>query len=97
MQYLDAPEGLRSQCYPNEEVTVQRYKIMQRFIEGVRKFELKRSLALMYAPEQYVEASPTMEALRFTVHSYLRLRGSSRSDNYPMVPPAPQQPNQVPN
>ena len=28
MQYLDALEGLRSQGYPNEEVTVRRYEIM---------------------------------------------------------------------
>ena len=97
MQYLDALEGLRSQGYPSEEVTVRRYENMQRFIEGVRNFELKRNLALMYAPEQYVEAPPTVEALRFTVQQYLRMRGSSRSDNYPMVPPEPQQPNQVPN
>ena len=56
MQYLDALEGLRSQGYPNEEVTVRRYEIMQKFIEGVRNFDFKRNLALMYAPEQYVEA-----------------------------------------
>ena len=93
MQYLDALEGLRSQGYPNEEVTVRRYEIMQRFIEGVRNFELKRNLALMYAPEQYVEAPPTMEALRFTVQQYLRMRGSARSDNYPMIPPPQQQAN----
>ena len=66
---------------------------MQRFIEGVRNFELKRNLALMYAPEQYVEAPPTVEALRFTVQHYLRMRGSSRSDNYPMAPPQHQQAN----
>ena len=93
MQYLDALEGLRSQGYPNEEVTVRRYEIMQRFIEGVRNFELKRNLALMYAPEQYVEAPPTVEALRFTVQQNLRMRGSARSDNYPMVPPPQQQAN----
>ena len=86
MQYLDALEGLRSQGYPNEEVTDRRYEIMQRFIEGVRNFELKRNLALMYAPEQYVEAPPTVEALRFTVQQYLRMRGSARSNNYPMIP-----------
>ena len=91
MQYLDALEGLRSQGYPNEEVTIRRYEIMQRFIEGVRNFELKRNLALMYAPEQYVEAPPTVEALRFTVQQYLRMRGSSRSDNYPMISPPQQQ------
>ena len=67
MQYLDALEGLRSQGFPNEEVAVRRYEIMQRFIEGVRSFELKRNLALMYAQEQYVDTPPTVEALRFTV------------------------------
>ena len=55
MQYLDALEGLRSQGFPNEDVTVRRYEIMQRFIEGVRSLELKRNLALMYAQEQYVD------------------------------------------
>ena len=97
MQYLDALEGLRSQGHPNEEVTLRRYEIMQRFIEGVRNFELKRNLALKYAPEQYVETPPTVEALRFTVQQYLRMRGSSRSDNYPMAPPQQQQANPQPN
>ena len=87
MQYLDALEGLRSQGFPNEEVAVRRYEIMQRFIEGVRSFELKRNLALMYAQEQYVDTPPTVEALRFTVQQYLRMRGSARLENYP----APQQ------
>ena len=72
---------------------------MQRFIEGVRNFELKRNLAHMYAPEQeqYVEAPPTVEALRFTVQQYLRMRGSSRSDNYQVAHTQPQQANQQPN
>ena len=70
MQNLDALEGLRSQGFPNEEVAVRRYEIMQRFIEGVRSFELKRNLALMYAQEQYVDTPPTVEALRFTVQQY---------------------------
>ena len=87
MQYLDAFEGLRSQGFPNEDVTVRRYEIMQRFIEGVRSFELKRNLALMYAQEQYVDTPPTVEALRFTVQQYLHMRGPIRSENYP----APQQ------
>ena len=87
MQYLDALEGLRSQGFPNEEVAVRRYEIMQRFIEGVRSFELKRNLALMYAQEQNVDTPPTVEALRFTVQQYLRMRGSARLENYP----APQQ------
>ena len=83
MQYLDALEGLRSQGFPNEDVTVRRYEIMQRFIEGVRSFELKRNLALMYAQEQYVDTPPTVEALRFTVQQYLHMRGPIRSENYP--------------
>ena len=90
MQYLDALEGLRSQGFPNEDVTVRRYEIMQRFIEGVRNFELKRNLALMYAQEQYVDTPPTVEALRFTVQQYLHMRGPIRSENYP----APQQQQQ---
>ena len=94
MQYLDALEGLRSQGYQNEEVTLRRYEIMQRFIEGARNFELKRNLALMYAPEQYVEAPPTVEALRFTVQQYLHMRGSSRPENYQMAPQQPQKPPQ---
>ena len=48
-------EGLRSQCFPNEEVTVQRCEIMQEIIDGVCNFELRRNLALMYAQEEYVE------------------------------------------
>ena len=83
MQYLDALEGLRSQGFPNEEVAVGRYEIMQKFIEGVRSYELKRNLALMYAQEQYVDTPPTVEALRFTVQQYLRMRGSTLSENYP--------------
>ena len=92
MKYLDALEGLRSQGFPNEEVAVRRYEIMQKFIEGVRSYELKRNLALMYAQEQYVDTPPTVDALRFTVQQYLRMRGSTRSENYP----APQQQQRPP-
>ena len=46
----------------------------------------------MYAPEQYVETPPTVEALRFTVQQYLRMRSSSRPDNYQMAPPQQQPP-----
>ena len=60
MQYLDALEGLRSQGFPNEEVAVRRYEITQKFIEGVRSYESKRNLALMYAQEQYVDTPPTV-------------------------------------
>ena len=68
---------------------------MQRFIEGVHNFELKRNFALMCAPEQYVETPPTVELLRFTVQQYLRMRGSSRPENYQKAPQQPQ-PNQQP-
>ena len=67
---------------------------MQRFIKGVRNFELKRNLALMYAPEHYMEAPPTVEALRFTFQQYMRVRGSSRLNNYPKAPPQQPQPKQ---
>ena len=83
MQYSDASKGLRSQGFPNEEVAVRRYEIMQRLIEGVRSFELKRNLALMYAQEQYVDTPPTVEALRFTVQQYLRMCGSARPETFP--------------
>ena len=46
-------EGLRSQGFPNEEVAVRWFEIMQKFIDGVRSFELKRNLTLMYAQEKY--------------------------------------------
>ena len=62
---------------------------MQRFIEGVRSFELKRNLALMYAREQYVDTPPTVEALRFTVQQYLHMRGPIRSENYPATQQQP--------
>ena len=65
---------------------------MQRFIEGVRSFELKQNLALMYAQKQYVDTPPTVEALRFTVQQYLRMRGSARTETYPASPQPQQQP-----
>ena len=44
----------------------------------------------MYAQEQYVDTPSTVEALRFTVQQYLRMRGSACSENYH----APQQQQQ---
>ena len=67
MQYVDAHESLRSQGFPKEEVAVRPYEIMQKFVEGVRNNELKRTLAPMFAQEKYVEAPPAAEALRFRV------------------------------
>ena len=72
-----------AKVFPNEEVAVRRYEIMQRFIEGVRSFEFKRNLALMFAQEQYADTRPTVEALRFTVQQYLRKRGSARPETFP--------------
>ena len=68
-------------------------------IKGVSNFELKWNLALVYAQEQYVETPPTVEALRFTVQQYLRMRGSNRPENYQMAQPQqpqPPPPNQQP-
>ena len=90
MRDLDALEGLRSQGFTIEEVTVRRYEIMQRFIEEIRSFSLKQNLALMYAQEQYVDAPPIVEALWFTVRQYLRMRDPTRAENFP----APQQQQQ---
>ena len=99
MQYLDTLKGLRSQSFPNEEVAVRRYEIMQTFFEGVRNFELKRNLALMYAQGKYVEEPPTVEALRFTELQYLRMRGSTCIDHFlsfqQLLAPLQNQPNQV--
>ena len=72
MQYLDALEGLRSQGYPNEEVTVRRYEIMQRFIEGVRNFELKRNLALI--------GSPPLHGTTILTHAWLHSLGQLPND-----------------
>ena len=99
MHYLDALEGLRSHGFPNEELAVRRYEIIQRFFDGVLNFELKRNLPFMYAQEKYVEEPPTVDALRFAVQQYLRMRGSARTDHYGAAPqqhPPPQnQPNQA--
>ena len=57
----------------------------------------------MYAQEQYVDTPPTVEALRFTVQQYLRMRGSTCPETFPVSPqqqlqqPAPaNQQNQLP-
>ena len=69
---------------------MRRYESTQKFIEGVRNFELKRNFELMYAQEHHTEAPPTVEVLWFTVPQYLRMRSSTRFENYP----APQQQQQ---
>ena len=53
----------------------------------------------MYGQEKYVEESPTVEALRFPVQQYLRMRGSASTDHYQAAPqqqgPSKNQPNQA--
>ena len=80
MQYLDALERLHSQSF------------QQMFIKWVRNFELTRNVALIYEQEQYFEAPSTVEARRFTVHQFLPMCGSSRSEKYPAKPQQHQQP-----
>ena len=56
-------------------------KFMPKFIHGVHNFELKRNLAVIYAQEKYVDEPSTVDALRFTVQQYMRMRGSARTDH----------------
>ena len=81
-----------SQGLPNEEVAVRCYGIIQKLIEGIRNFELTRKLALMYAQEQYVEETPTVDAPLFTRQQYLRMRSSTCSKRYTF---AQQQPTRL--
>ena len=80
-------EGLRSQGFTNEDVAVRHYAIMQKFM-GARNQELKRNLAR----EKYVREPPTVEALRFIVQEYLRIRGSARA-HCNLADPQKQAPN----
>ena len=45
----------------------------------------------MYAQEPFADTPPTVEALRFTVQQYSRMRGLTRVEKYP----APQQQQQA--
>ena len=54
MQYIDALEGLHSEVFPDEPVTIRRHEILQRFIEGVRDAVLRRELSIIYASETMV-------------------------------------------
>ena len=54
MAFLDALESLRSKGFPDEDVTLRRYEIFQRFISGVRSAELRNALATKDAEEKYV-------------------------------------------
>ena len=74
MTFLDALESLRSKGFPDEDVIVRRYEILQRFISGVRSAELHSALAAKYAEEKYVETPPTEEELRYVANEYVRLR-----------------------
>ena len=78
MQFLDALENLRTQGFPQDSVISRRYEILQRFIEGVRDAELRSKLATMYAHEHYLNEPPTVEALLYATHQYLRTRSPLR-------------------
>ena len=54
MQYLDALEGLRSQGFPDEPLTIRRYEILHRFMDGVSDPVLHRELTVVYATEAYL-------------------------------------------
>ena len=83
MKYVDALEGLRSQGFRNEDEVIWRSLIMQKFMNCVRICEIKRNLALMYPYGHYLEEPATIEAIRFTIERYLRVRGSARTRHYP--------------
>ena len=80
MQYLDALEGLRSQGFPQEPITIKRYEILQRFMEGVRDPLLRRDLSIVYASESFLADPPTVESLLANVTARKLLRW------YPMIP-----------
>ena len=86
MQYLDALEGLRSQGFPQESITTKRYKILQRFIEGVRDPVLRRELAIVYASETFLTEPPTVESLRFTTRQLQRNRPKQTHPQQPYDP-----------
>ena len=82
MQYLDALEGLRSQGFPQEPITTERYEILQRFIEGVRNPVLRRDFAIVYASESFRADPPTVESLRFTTRQLQRNRPKATQRPY---------------
>ena len=65
MQYLDDLEGLRSQGFPQESKTSQRYEILHRLMGGVRDPVLRRKLAIVNASESFLADPSTVESLRF--------------------------------
>ena len=98
MQYLDALERLRSQCFPSESITTKRYEILQRFFEGVRDPALRRELSIIYASESTVTEHLTVESLQFTTRQLQRTRPRSvpydprhamRSRPHPFAPLPP--------
>ena len=53
--------------FPNESIEARRCEILQRFIVGNSRQELRQMLAGNYADERYVTNTPTVEAPRITV------------------------------
>ena len=74
MQFLDVLEGLRIHGFPDELITVRRYEILQRFIDGVSDPTLRQELTVVYAVGSYLTNPPTVESLRFTTRQLQRHR-----------------------
>ena len=55
---------------------------MQTFMAGVRTFQLKRNIDLIYAEEQYVDEPSIVETLTVTVQQYQRTRGCDGTEHY---------------
>ena len=108
VQFLEALEGLRTQCFTDEPIATRRYGSLQRFINGVSDPTLRQELAVVYAAESYLTDPPTVESLRFTTLQLQRHRLTKpcdpryamRSRPHPFMPgkmvnPAPGQPQNV--
>ena len=74
VQFLEALEELRTQCFPDEPIATRRYGTLQRFINGVSDPTLRQELAVVYAAESYLTDPPTVESLRFTTRQLQRHR-----------------------
>ena len=90
MQYLDALEGLFSQGFPKEKIAVRRYEIMQKFIDGVLSFELKRNLALMFAQEKSARTDHYLAVPQQQAPPQNELNQAQQKTDHPLVPSAHQ-------
>ena len=92
MRNLDVLEGLRSQGFPNEEVTVRRYEIMQRFIEGIRSFEFTVQQYLSMRGPTRVENYPAPQQQQQPVLACQQNQIPAAAPLAPNVQQPPQQP-----